>query len=148
MHRTYADASLQALQQLDLFMAYGFDVINIRLCLLLPLLSSNRYADAVLEAVQQLGLLVSGQTPDRPGIDSDDGWGIFVFFCIIVATVIGWAWYSSSRQNARFKVWAHGTETQSQVQSASICMHSCVFLCMPAVSAVHWCHFSFVVTVM
>jgi hypothetical protein len=72
-----------------------------------------RYADAVLEAVQQLGLLVSGQTPDRPGIDSDDGWGIFVFFCIIVATVIGWAWYSSSRQNARFKVMAHGTATQA-----------------------------------
>jgi hypothetical protein len=63
-----------------------------------------RYADAVLEAVQQLGLLVSGQTPDKPGIDSDDGWGIFVFFCIIMATVVGWAWFSQSRQNARFKV--------------------------------------------
>jgi hypothetical protein len=82
--------------------------IAVRACLLFPLLPplpfTNRYADAVLEAVQQLGLLVSGQTPDRPGIDSDDGWGIFGFFCVIVAAVIGWAWYSQDQQNARFKV--------------------------------------------
>jgi hypothetical protein len=82
----------------------------------------HRYADAVLEAVQQLGLLVSGQTPDKPGIDSDDGWGIFVFFCGIVAAVIGWAWYSSNRQSARFKVRGLHDVQRCHVFFAFFCM--------------------------
>ncbi|KAF6250917.1 TLP18.3, Psb32 and MOLO-1 founding proteins of phosphatase-domain-containing protein [Scenedesmus sp. NREL 46B-D3] len=83
-----------------------------------PALKHKRYADAVLEAVQQLGLLVSGQTPDKPGIDSDDGWGIFAFFCMIVTTVIGWAWYSQSKQNARFERCANKLNSIKRDQAA------------------------------
>ncbi|WIA12293.1 hypothetical protein OEZ85_012349 [Tetradesmus obliquus] len=83
-----------------------------------PALKHERYADAVLEAVQQLGLLVSGQTPDKPGIDSDDGWGIFAFFCMIVTAVSGWAWFTQDREKKRFKRCASKLDAIKRDQAA------------------------------
>jgi hypothetical protein len=66
-----------------------------------------RYADAVLQAVQQLGLLLAGQEPDASGVDAEDGIGIFAFFCVSVAAVMGWSWFANKRQKARFQVSVH-----------------------------------------
>lgn len=63
-----------------------------------------RYADAVLEAVHQLGMLLSGQQPEPSTVDSEDGWGIFMFFCATVAAVVGWSWHSNRKQQTRYKV--------------------------------------------
>lgn len=77
---------------------------------------SCRYADAVLEAVQQLGQLLAGQQPDPSTVDAEDGLGIFMFFCATVAAVLGWSWYSSRKQNARYKVSKQCIVSQSMMQ--------------------------------
>jgi len=54
--------------------------------------------------VQQLGLLCAGQQPEPGGVDSEDGMGIFLFFCGSVAAVMGWAFVSDRKRHTRYKV--------------------------------------------
>lgn len=63
-----------------------------------------RYAEAILSCVHQLGLLLAGQHPDPPGVDSDDALGIFLFFACGTAAVMAWGWLSNRARSKRFKV--------------------------------------------
>lgn len=67
-----------------------------------PALRQQQYDDALLGGVVDIGLALAGQELPDHGDGSDEGWGIFSFFALLVGGVFGWGWWSSRKQQRRY----------------------------------------------